>query len=65
MSQNTLISRQNLKLKGIKFTNTHLSNLEKEGKFPKRIFVGRRTVAWIESEIDAWLAQRMQAREEA
>jgi prophage regulatory protein len=34
---------------------------EKEGNFPKRIPIGARSVGWLESEIDAWIAERIQA----
>ena len=32
--------------------------LEKDGKFPSRRLLGPRTVAWVESEVDEWLASR-------
>ncbi len=33
-----------------------------EGDFPKSISLGGRAVGWIESEVNDWLAQRMEAR---
>lgn len=36
--------------------------LVKSGKFPKPINLGPRSVGWIESEIDEWLALRMAER---
>lgn len=33
----------------------------KEGRFPQCISLGGRSVAWLESEIDAWIAERIQA----
>ncbi len=33
-----------------------------QGTFPKQIALGERAVGWIESEIDAWLAERILAR---
>ncbi len=41
----------------------HIARLEKKGLFPKRIKLGPQSVAWIESEIDAWLEQRMAERD--
>lgn len=38
-----------------------LWRLEREGKFPKRRQIARNSVAWIESEIDAWIASRATA----
>ena len=31
----------------------------KQGKFPKAITLSERRVAWIESEVDAWIANRI------
>jgi prophage regulatory protein len=33
--------------------------LEAEQRFPNRIKIGVRAVGWIESEVQAWLAQRI------
>lgn len=30
------------------------------GKFPPQIKLGRRAVGWVEAEIEAWLAQRIE-----
>ena len=35
----------------------------KEGIFPKSIQLGARSVGWIESEIDDWLAARVETRD--
>lgn len=34
--------------------------LEAEQRFPHRIKIGTRAVGWIESEVQAWLAQRIE-----
>lgn len=34
-----------------------------EGKFPRQIKLGDRSVAWLESEIDEWIDKRIQLRE--
>ncbi len=36
--------------------------LEASGRFPQRVTLGRRSVGWVESEIQAWLAARVAAR---
>lgn len=36
----------------------------KENRFPKAIKVGERSVAWIATEIDAWMKGRINARDE-
>ena len=33
-----------------------------KGNFPKPIFISERRVAWIESEVDAWIAERIASR---
>ena len=33
-----------------------------EGVFPGPISLGARSVGWVESEIDAWIAQRIEQR---
>ena len=34
----------------------------KEGTFPRPINLGVRAVGWLENEIEAWLAERMEIR---
>jgi len=53
-----LITREGLKSLGITYSNTHFLRLEAKGRFPKRIYLSRARVAWIEREIKAWLAER-------
>ncbi|MGA7328313.1 MAG: AlpA family phage regulatory protein [Rhodomicrobium sp.] len=48
--------------KGIGYTAEHLRRLEAAGKFPRRIKIGENRVAWLESEIDAWIAQKAEER---
>lgn len=33
-----------------------------DGSFPKPVQIGRRAVAWLESDIDDWIASRREAR---
>lgn len=33
--------------------------LEADGHFPQRVNIGVRSVAWVEAEVQAWLAQRI------
>jgi prophage regulatory protein len=54
--------RDDLKARGIRFTNKHLLKLEADGKFPKRVRLGDQTVAWPEPEIDAYQTALMEAR---
>ena len=47
----------------IPYSSCHLARLEKEGKFPRRFKLAGRTIAWLESELSAWVAQRAATRE--
>ena len=40
-------------------------NLEKAGDFPARISLGARSVGWLESEVQAWIESRVEARKGA
>ncbi|MFW1853065.1 helix-turn-helix transcriptional regulator [Acinetobacter guillouiae] len=33
-----------------------------KGRFPKPVVLSERRVAWVESEIDAWIAERIASR---
>jgi len=37
--------------------------LEREGKFPARVQIGKRSVGWIEQEIDDWIENCPLAKE--
>ena len=50
-------------LKGISWTRMHLDRLEKAGRFPKRVHLSRQSIAWVESEIDDFLAERLAERD--
>jgi prophage regulatory protein len=58
-----LIYEELKELKGIPFSPKHLIHLEKTGRFPRRIKIGERAVAWVEEEIDAYLADRAAKRD--
>lgn len=40
---------------------TKIYELQEEGAFPMRVKITARSVAWIEDEVQAWLAARIQA----
>lgn len=52
-----------LKPRGVPWSQMHLSRLEKERKFPKRVQLGPGTTVWVEAEIEAFLADKLAARE--
>jgi prophage regulatory protein len=51
--------------KGVAYSKVQLWRLEKLGKFPKRIMLGTHRHAWAEHEVDAWIAERILARDAA
>ena len=57
-----LLSKKQLKERGITFCNYYLLHLESKGQFPQRIRLGARTVSWCEHEIDEWIAARAAER---
>jgi prophage regulatory protein len=60
-----LISYDDLRPRGIPYSKVQLWRLERDGKFPKRVSVGAQRYAWVESEIDDWITERIRARDEA
>lgn len=42
--------------------DTRIHELELEGRFPKRIKISDRAVAWVESEIEDWMQKRLASR---
>jgi len=60
-----LLSADDLRARGVRLSKSQLYNLMKKGSFPRPIKVGGRSVAWPEAEIEAWLQQRIDDRDEA
>ena len=46
----------------VPFTIQHIYRLEKVGQFPRRVQVGQHRVAWVQSEIEAYIAVRIAQR---
>lgn len=53
-----------LKQKGIRFSRQWIARLVSRGKFPAPIRLGEQSVAFVEAEIDEWLAARIRERDE-
>jgi prophage regulatory protein len=49
--------------KGINYSRDHLRRKVKAGEFPKPLPISRHRIAWIEAEIDEWLAARAAERD--
>ena len=52
-----LISKREL-CRMVPYSAQHILRLEKVGRFPRRVRLGARRVAWILAEVEAWVAQR-------
>ena len=57
-----LLTRADLRARGIHYSNPHLIELERRGLFPSRVTLSPAKVAWVESEVDEWLASHLAAR---
>lgn len=61
-----LLLRDDLKARGHRYSNKHLLHLEAAGLFPRRVRLGGgKTVAWVESEIAEYEAERIAERDKA
>ena len=47
----------------IPFTRQHILRLEKAGRFPRRLQIGARRVGWLATEVEDWLAAKINDRE--
>ena len=63
--QNRLIFYEDLRAKGVPYSKIHLWKLEKAGKFPRRVPIGANRHAWVESEIDAHIDEKISQRDAA
>ena len=44
----------------VPYSRSTIYKLISQGEFPKPISIGERAVAWLESDIDAWIEARIQ-----
>jgi len=44
----------------IPYSRAHLYRLEDQGDFPKRKRIGANRIAWVRTEVEQWLAERME-----
>ena len=57
-----ILVREDLQSIGIKVSNSSLLRWEHAGRFPRRIRMAGTSVAWLKSEVDAWLGERAAER---
>lgn len=59
-----IVSKKELRtVCGIPYSPQHIARLEAVGRFPKRIQLGQNRVAWLLSEVEEWLDERIAKRE--
>ena len=58
----TVLTYADLRSRGVTLSIVSLWRLEREGRFPKRFNLSANRVAWVASEIDAWIAERVAER---
>jgi prophage regulatory protein len=51
--------------KGIVWSRAHIYRLMRAGRFPQPLKLGEGTTAWLEDEIDRWLARHITERDNA
>jgi len=61
-TERILLNRTDLKRLGILVSNSSLLRWEHAGRFPRRIRMAGTSVAWLKSEVDAWLSDRATER---
>jgi len=44
------------------YSRAHLDRLEADGRFPVRVRLGQARVAWVEEEVNEWIAARVAER---
>lgn len=57
-----LLTRADLNMIGLSFSNSHMIQLENAGKFPRRIVLSEQKVAWVKQEIFDWISARKSER---
>ena len=46
----------------VPYSRAHLYRLEDQGEFPKRKRIGANRIAWVRSEVEQWLAERLEGQ---
>ena len=60
-----ILSYQDLKARGIRFSRQWIDELIRQGRFPKKVYLGDATVGFVEDEIEEYLESKIAERDEA
>ncbi|ERT14499.1 helix-turn-helix transcriptional regulator [Photorhabdus temperata] len=63
MAETTLIRLADV-MKKVGLKKSWIYHLIQRGEFPKSVSLGARSVAWVEKEIDEWIINKINNREE-
>lgn len=63
MSDRLLLNLAGIQARGIPFSRQHIHRLIRQGRFPKPVKLGYSTNAWLVSDIDRWIEERVAERE--
>jgi prophage regulatory protein len=58
-----IVTFRGLAAKGIPYCREQIRRKAKAGEFPSPITLSPKRVAWVESEVDDWLAERIALRD--
>ena len=47
------------------YRRTSIYEMIKAGNFPAQVYLGPRATGWVESEVEAWMQERIDARDQA
>jgi prophage regulatory protein len=57
-----LLRFSELRDRGVLLSRRHVNRLEGEGRFPRRVQISSKRVAWVASEVDAYVAAMIEKR---
>jgi len=57
-----LLSKKEVRAK-VCYSPAHIDRLEAAGQFPSRVRLGQNRVAWVETEVDDWIMERISERD--
>jgi prophage regulatory protein len=64
LKSDRLITFPELKQRGLRWTRDHLRLKCDRNEFPKPIALSPRRIAWVEREVDQWIADRIAERDQ-
>jgi prophage regulatory protein len=63
MDEPRILTFDEMRNYGVILGRRQVDNLESQGKFPKRVPISQWRVGWLRTEIEAWVDEKVQARQ--